>query len=472
MQLTKSDFLLYLETPMHLWAKKHNLLERTAPSDFDQFIMLQGQKAEKLASQYFTEIFISTAKVDDTVSHQPVFVDGSFEAIADETLTIGATGKTDIYEIKSSTEVKKEHIYDATFQMLIIEKEKPVGHVYILHLNADYIYDGHYVFDQMFVIEDITDRCRAIADEVRGLREKALAEISQDDPSKVAHCYTPDKCPCPKLCHPNLPEHSIYTLPNLSKKKSDTLLEDGIIKISDIPEDFKLSPLQENHVRAVKENKAIIDFEAVKESLGKLTYPLYFLDYETCNLALPLYPNYHPQQQMVFQYSLHIVNEKGEMTHSEYLADRTGDPAIELVKKLRSDIGDHGSVIVWNKTFETGRNTELAKMYPEFSDFLLGVNERIYDLAEIVRKGYYIDPAFSGSWSIKKVLPVLMPNLSYKDLAIGKGDLAMITWWDMVNAGNSMLENVRSDIKEALLKYCERDTLAMVEIWKAVRRLF
>lgn len=159
-----------------------------------------------------------------------------------------------------------------------------------------------------------------------------------------------------------------------------------------------------------------------------MSYPLYFLDYETCNCALPLYPGYHPQQQMVFQYSLHIVNEKGEMTHSEYLADRTGDPAIELVKKLRSDIGDYGSVIVWNKTFETGINAELAKMYPEFSDFLLDINERIYDLA--------------------------------------------ITWWDMVNAGSSMSENVRSDIKEALLRYCEMDMRAMVKIWRVVKTLF
>ncbi|MBU1164788.1 DUF2779 domain-containing protein, partial [Patescibacteria group bacterium] len=134
-------------------------------------------------------------------------------------------------------------------------------------------------------------------------------------------------------------------------------------------------------------------------------------------------------------------------------------------------IGDRGSVIVWNKSFEGGRHVELAGMYPEYSNFLLDLNHRMYDLADVFKHGDYLDPKFEGSWSIKKVLPVLVPELGYQDLIIGEGGLAMLTWWEMISAGESISQDAKADIKQNLLQYCQRDTLAMVEIWRYLKRL-
>ncbi|MFH1967180.1 MAG: DUF2779 domain-containing protein [Patescibacteria group bacterium] len=471
MMLTKSDFLLYLECPLHLWAKKHDLIQNTTPSDFDQFTMRQGQQAEKIAIQYLSDRFLDVGMKGASYQSQPTFTDGGFRARVDAVIINHDLNKAALYEVKSPTKVKKEHLYDVTFQFLVANATTPISHMYLVHLNPEYIYDVSYDMSKLFLIDDVTDQCRKLAAEVDELRTTALAQINQFTPDGIAHCYSPKKCPCPELCHPQLSPQSIYTLRNISHQKADELLAMDVTTIRAIPAGFNLSHFQHKQTQAIQENKALINLPAIQASLAKLTYPLYFLDYETCISALPLYTGYHPQQQMVFQYSLHAMTEAGQLTHSEYLADRRGDPAGELVKHLRSQIGDRGSVIVWNKSFEGGRHVELAGMYPEYSNFLLDLNHRMYDLADVFKHGDYLDPKFEGSWSIKKVLPVLVPELGYQDLIIGEGGLAMLTWWEMISAGESISQDAMSDIKQNLLQYCQRDTQAMVEIWKYLKRL-
>lgn len=448
---------------MHFWAYMRGQAKAELPP-FAHFLAEQGKIAENMITTYLREKYVFDGTEPVTYDAQPTFTDGEYMARADVTIT--KNGLTSLFEIKSSTRVHKEHLYDTTFQMLVAEASVTIDRVYLVHLNPDYVYDGHYDREQLIVIEDITDQCRALADEVKTLREQALYALAQATPHHLPHCYRPKTCLCPELCHPNLPEHSIYELAGASHKQLDTLLELGIRSISEIPADFPLSEIQQKQKQSLQTMQPIADHQAMQDQLQQLQYPLYFLDYETCNAALPMYPGYHPQQPMVFQYSLHVVNVDGSMTHAEYLATKPGEPAKGLVEHLSKHISDRGSVIVWNKTFESSRNKEMAALFQGHSEFLLNLNERMYDLADIVHFGSYVDSRFKGSWSIKNVLPVIVPELSYKDLEISKGDQAMLTWWELVRGNQSWSEHERERIIDALLRYCERDTEAMVKIWK------
>jgi hypothetical protein len=176
-----------------------------------------------------------------------------------------------------------------------------------------------------------------------------------------------------------------------------------------------------------------------------------------------MYDGYKPQQQMVFQYSLHKIESlNGEIHHTEHLAVTKDDPSKSLTKQLREDVGDTGTVFVWFKPFEMTRNKELAIIHPEYAAFLKDLNDRIYDLGDFINFGFYLHPEFKGSWSIKNVLPVMVPELSYDEMEIGKGDRAMMAWWELINDKLSTEEAEKT--KTALLEYCKLDTFAMVKI--------
>jgi len=272
------------------------------------------------------------------------------------------------------------------------------------------------------------------------------------------------------LCHPHLPNYSIYDIPTIRENKKIQLLDLGIHDIKDVPADFPLNDMQRLIVEVASTNQEHIDHKAIQGDFQHFVYPLYFLDYETCLIAIPRFDGYHPQQQMVFQYSLHKMDSPdAEVTHTGHLSVTKDDPSISLLQQLRGDIGDTGTIFAWNKSFEMTRHKELAIIHPEYADFLLYLNERIYDLADFVKNGLYLHPDFKGSWSIKKVLPVMVPELSYDDMQIGAGDQAMVAWWEMVS-GNLPADEVRKT-KDALLKYCELDTLAIVKIWGKFREL-
>ena len=236
------------------------------------------------------------------------------------------------------------------------------------------------------------------------------------------------------------------------------------------PASFDLNPKQFMIVDRAKTNTEHIDHNAITIELEKIAFPLYFLDYETCICAIPQYEGYHPQQQIVFQYSLHKLEKSGdEPIHFEHISLVEGDPTLLLLERLKDDIGNSGTVIVWNKSFEMTMNKEMAKLHPEYADFLEQLNERIYDLGDIVNLGYYLHPGFKGSWSIKHVLPVMVPELSYKGMVIGKGDQASMAWWNMTFGQVDQRE--KEQLTEALLHYCELDTLDMVEIYRKLNEL-
>jgi hypothetical protein len=183
-----------------------------------------------------------------------------------------------------------------------------------------------------------------------------------------------------------------------------------------------------------------------------------------------MYDGYHSQQQIVFQYSLHRLDQPGgTLQHFSYIAVTTGDPSQSLLEHLSKDLGSTGTVIVWNKAFEMTMNKEMAILYPEYAGFLEDVNARIYDLGDIVNLGYYLHPGFKGSWSIKYVLPVMVKELTYEGMEINKGDQASMAWWN--TTFGDLKKKEKEILIENLTKYCTLDTLAMVEITRRFNSL-
>ena len=245
----------------------------------------------------------------------------------------------------------------------------------------------------------------------------------------------------------------------------------GILEIQAIPDGFSLTEPQMNQVMVAKTHQPIIDKESISSALKSIVYPIYFLDYETFAPAIPLFDGTKPYQQVCFQYSLHVLPKEGaELEHYEFLASGKENPVPALAKQLKQDIATNdGTVIVWNKSFEMSRNTEMGEMYPEYKEFMASVNTRVFDLMEIFAKQYYVHPRFEGSYSIKKVLPVLVPALTYKNLGIQEGGTASRSWFEM-NFGE-MEDEKRDQIYNNLLKYCGLDSLAMFRIFEKLTKL-
>lgn len=450
--LTKSDFLLYMSAPLHLWAKKHNKLNKIVPSVFEQHLMKQGYEVEKLAHKLLPQ-----------ATWQEAYVSYEFEVRRDA-LVKNPDGTHNLYEVKSSTTIKKEHLYDVTFQSIVMKDNTKLNKIYIVTLNKDYILENSLDIQSLFVKNDVTDKVKELTDEVEEKMRDALNVMSKEKPDYIENCLNPKTCPCLDLCHPNLPEKSIFNIPMLSPKKKRELVESKILEIKDIPISFELSPKQRRIAGTIRSNIPHLNKVGLQKFLDTFIYPLYFLDYETYPLAIPIYKGYKPYQHMVFQYSLHIVNEDKSVVHKEYLETEIGDPSKNLLEKLKNDIGNTGTILVWNKTFEFERNKDMANLFPEYKEFLENVNSRMIDLADFINKEHYIHPDFLGSWSIKYVLPIMAPDLSYKNLKINKGDVAMIAWWELIHSSDK-------SIAKDLLEYCGLDSFGMVKIWEKLKAI-
>lgn len=468
MRLTKSNFLTFLDSPMHLWAEVNDKLESRKFSVYDQLIAKQGYEVERFAKQFLQNKVDTEYPPGSTIDFQYVLTDGSYESRIDALVHDTLNNTYDLYEIKSSTKIDKQNKYDATFQHLIGKATLPIHKTYLVHVNSDYVKKGSLNLQEFFLIEDMENVISKLEDEVFKLRTEALEVLKADKPPED-HCYKPSDCSCLQLCHPNLGEYPIYDLSWWKVGQYEKLVEKGYTNLVDINETEDLNPKQILQLRSIKTQQAIIDYEGINRELGNLVFPLYFLDYETFGPAIPIHDGYTPYQHIVFQFSLHILRrpDDTQLTHREFITTEPDEPSLQFVEELLKVVGDSGSVIVWNKHFECKRNEEVAILQPTFSDEMEAINSRVFDLMDIFKGGLYVDYRFHGSASIKKVLPVLCPDLSYDGMEIAEGATAMTRWWEIVHGNSS--EEQKDLVRKNLLKYCELDTFAMVEIWRKLR---
>ena len=459
--ITKSDFLAFMDAPMHLWALKHGAIV-SSPSPLQILMMNQGYQVEEHARKFLEELVASVAG-GAVLYWQRSFDSGSYTVRTDALIHHPHTDTYDLYEIKSGTALDKNHIVDGAFQYAVLATHITISHVFILHLNREYVRQGELDHSLLLLAEEITDDVMEILPEIQREMPLALETAFRDTSDGIPACSKPKTCPCPALCHPGLQDGSIHEVPNLHVNKKKMLQVMGVSLIEQIPQDFPLSNKQRKFVDVIVNQKPYADLSAIAQQLSQFTYPYYFLDYESCISAIPLFDGYHPQQQIVFQYSLHRMDHEGALpVHTALLDLQDRDPSAALLSQLQDEVGDAGTVFVWNKTFEIGCNNEMALLQPEYMRFLAGLNARIFDLADIIKNSWYLHPGFKGRWSIKSVLPVMVPSLSYQDLEINNGEMASTTWWDLTQKSSRQAE--RETLRQGLLRYCQLDTLAMVKI--------
>lgn len=494
--LSKSDFMKFLQCEKYLWLYKNrrDLLPEEV-SEQQQAIFDQGFAVEDYAAK------LLPGAEPQLVARAPWKGAGGGAAGGSATtaqvmlyaradlVTHDEDSDTyDIYEVKSTTQVKPEHLPDLAFQKLTFEQAGyKIRKTAIVHLNNEYVRQGAIDAHELLIIEDITSDVEAAQKEIEPLIPEAIAAMQRPHEPHVKivkQCSTPYECPFIPYCWPQagIPEtNSIYALTRVSESTLEELLDRGIMRIEDIPDDIELGKEQAAQVQTARTQQPIIDRAGIKKALKKLQYPLCFLDYETVGPAIPLWDSTRPYQQVCFQYSLHVLREPGgALEHYEHLAEGRENPVPGLLKQLKHDIADdQGSVIVWYKSFEMTRNQEMAEMYPEYRDFLESVNGRIYDLRDIFKDLLYVHPDFRGSTSIKAVLPALVPELSYDNLEdIQEGTMAGLRWLQLYfGTGLSeeererVADEERTRVRQNLLNYCERDTLAMVSVMGEMTKL-
>lgn len=465
LSLTKTDFIQYLNCPKSLWWLKHDpdSYPHGEFSVFLQKLTREGYEVERYVRQYFGN------EDGRAVDFQTVFEsdDGLF-ARADA-LERADDGKSILYEIKSSTSVKTDtahnHIKDACFQKICAERSgQKIDRVYLVHLNGEYVREGEVDPESLLVFADVTDAVGELEDETAAEIDAALGLLRDEalDQNGCSCLYKSraNHCDTFALFNPGVPTPSIYSLPRLSAKKRADFLANGIFDLNNVPEGYELSANQDVVLQAVKSGEAIVDLDQIRAFFDGLEFPLYFFDFETYASAVPIVDRASPHKHFPVQYSLHILDADGTLTHREFLEREIRLPD-RLIARMEADIGPEGSVVSWHASFEKTQNREMGKWFPDKAAFLNDINERMVDLEDVFKTAY-VDARFDGSTSIKKVLPVVCPVLNYKDLDVQDGSLAMEAWERLVAADADEAEQ----IAQSLLSYCERDTFAMVEIYR------
>lgn len=489
----KTAYLEYLQCPKNTWLKMHRpeLHSSFELSEFEKNLSIIGQLVESVAVKLFPQGVTIDRAGDEaakiTINHihkktpvlfQPTFISGKFLARSDVLVYNKKNDSWNLYEIKAANSLEesknRDFIEDASFQAVILQQLGiKLGNIFIIHLNKEYVRNGELDIKKLFATEDITDKVYSrVSDTKTRMREARKDLLESGEEVLKCNCVYEGRsvhCTTFRYSHPEVPEYSVHDLIRigLSRYKLERLVNDGILDLKNIPNWFPLSDKQKNQLNVHLTQKPIINSEAIKKELSKLTYPLYFLDYETYSPAVPLFSDFKPYQQVPFQFSLHVVQSQNSETENyEYLHDGDFDPSPSIIGELKRLVGPTGSIIVWNKNFEQNINSELAERNPEHKDFLDDLNDRIYDLMDIFKNQLYVHSGFRGKCSIKKILPIFAPELNYSDLEIKEGASASQKWRDMVFG--DLLPYEKEKISEELMKYCGLDTYAMYRIWKCL----
>ena len=486
--LSKSKYCTGLQCPKLLWVH-YNDKGRLPEWDASvQAKFSQGHTVGELAKSLypggieiefrpgeFAEMIAETAEA--LKQRKPIF-EATFSqdgAYAQADVLVPVKGDFwDIVEVKSSTSVKDVYLDDLAFQLHLYESEGlKINRCFVMHINNQYVRHGEIEVDKLLIKENVTDEVRERASGVRKNMDRMFATIALSTCPEVevgGHCSIPYSCPLIDECWSFMPEDSINDLYRFFGKKKEALFEEGILAIADLPDDYALSWRNEILRQAVRTGEPHINREAITNFLSGLKFPQYHLDFETFQLPIPAYDNSRPYQQTTFQYSLHIWESMdSEPRHFEFLADGKRDPRREMLASLQEHIGPVGDVVAYNQPFEISRLKESATAFPEYQGFVNSLIPRFVDLLIPFRAFDYYHPKQCGSASIKKVLPVLVPELSYTELEIGDGMFASNEYVRVTFGDVSGEECTR--VRAALLKYCHLDTLAMIRIIQALREL-
>ncbi len=382
-------------------------------------------------------------------------------------------GRWRAYEVKSSTGISDTYLLDAALQYHVITGSGlPLDDISIVHINNRYVRRGGLDIRALFTVKSVLAHALRLGPSVRETIARLKAVLDRDTAPDTAigeQCFSPYECDFRGHCWAGVPDDSVFELTHASRHQEFELYRGGIARLADIPPDYGLNDAQRLQVECARTGADYADREGLRSFLSGLRRPLYFMDFETFMPAVPLFDGSRPYQQIPFQYSLHFQAKRGaEATHREFLAEGDADPRRPFIERLLADTGDPGDIVVYNKGFEAGRLDDLALLFPDLAAAIHERIGRIKDLMVPFRARYYYTPAMKGRYSIKNVLPALVPEMGYGGLAIGDGYMAMSAY--------SLLRDEKDpekagEIRKNLLAYCRLDTLAMVKILERLEEI-
>ena len=482
--LTKSRYLTGLQCSKYLWVKlnqpdkipRHNA---SMQHRFNQGYLI-GDFAKKLFHDGIdipSDDFTNNLKLTEDLlkKRKPLFeagfmVENSFSRID----VLKPVGKDwwDIIEVKSSTKIKSVNISDISYQRYCCEKYGlKIRNCFLMNVNNEYIRQSDIEPSGLLAMTKITDKVDRATNGIQKRIESMFSTIESNKCPVVTigeQCNSPYECNLKEECWSFLPQHNIFEMYG-SKRKAFELLEKGIYTFKDVPDDVPLNGRQKIQKSCDISGKPHIGKKPIRRFLNNLKYPLYYLDFETFSSAVPIFDGTKPYQQIPFQYSLHIVDRDNETArHYSFLADGTDDPRSEFIASLKSVLGNSGSIVVYNQSFEKGVLKALATLFPEYRGWVADLNDRVIDLLAPFRSFHYYDSRQKGSASIKNVLPVLT-GTGYDHLDISDGMNASLAFLDIIS--NSVSEEERIKIMKDLEIYCALDTEGMIWIVEKLKEL-
>lgn len=491
MNLSKSLYTRGVQCPKALWLKKHMSEVLTPPDEASQAVFDTGNVVGALACGLFPngKEVPFTRDYDEMIATTKEWLADGVQNIYEATFNYdGILVMVDIlhvdedgvhiYEVKSSASVKDIYVHDVSIQCYVLRGlGLNVKSAHVVHINNSYIRGDELNIYELFNIADVTQDALSVQENIpHVLREfEAYLNDKENEPDIDIgkHCKSPYECDAKNYCwrvQKGIADYSIFNIFNLGSKKQIELYEQGIINIEDIPNDFDMTAKQKQAVKNYKSKETHIDQKAIKEFVDTLTYPIYHLDFETFQQAVPEFKGISPFMQIPFQYSLHVEHEDGTLEHREFLAQDGIDPRELLAQKLCEDIPRDVTVLAYNMGFEKGVIKKLAANYPELGEHLLHVSENIQDLMIPFQQKHYVTPSMNGSYSIKYVLPALVPDMAeaYKELeGVQNGSQAMNAYANMSKLQSAEKEKMRN----SLLQYCKLDTLAMVRVLGKLKKV-
>jgi len=482
--LSKTSLLKGIQCSKALYLSKNPSAIEIQPDPDLEAKFQMGREVGILAQQLFpggTVVPFSDLSATEQIAKTRELIEAGAEVIYEASFAFDGifikadilvrTGTTwEINEVKMSTSVKDPNYDDAAIQYYVVTNcGLPVSKVSIVHINNKYERQGDIDVQQLFTSEDVTElalvRQGALPNIITNLREA----LQGDEPTIDigGYCTYPYSCEFVPYCWRDIPEDSIFSLKGRGIDKFDYYSQ-GIVRLEDLPLD-KLNDAQRFQAIATINKEDTTNSAGVNDFLESLWYPLCHLDFETFDTPIPPFDGTRPYQKIPFQYSLHIQEKEGaEPIHYEYLVEPGDDPRRELAEKLLAEIPKDACILTYNQAFERGVLKNLAEAFPDLADDINARIENIRDLMIPFRKRDVYRWQMRGSYSIKEVLPALVPELSYEGLAVSDGLMAMRVYHEMCEIDDP---DKVAELRKGLLEYCRLDTLAMVKILDELRAL-
>ncbi len=478
--LSKSTFLRGVNCKKSLYLNAYHDELRDPLDTSTQRRMREGRRVGELARERFPggvlvqpgapfNVVAALARTQELIEGGvPVIYEAALQAdgvLAFLDILVRGDRGWQLYEVKSTTKVKEEHVLDVALQVhLLTRLGMDVEEAAVLHLNRDYVRQGDLDLQALFTPESVLEEVNALLPSIAAEIEACAETLGGGVIPEIdigPYCRDPIVCDFTGHCWAHIPTPSVFDVSYIGAKKFD-LYERGIVRIEDIPDDYTLNRRASFHVESHKAWRETVDQAAIRAFLDSLDYPLFFLDFETFSLPIPPFDSSKPYLQIPFQYSRHVQNAPGAgVEHSGFLAEAGPDPRLPLLERLLAETAGFGSILVYNMTFEKTRLRELAEAFPAYASAIGDRIERLADLMVPFRDRQLYKPEMGGSFSIKAVLPALVPDMSYEGLEISDGTMASdayLNLWDETDPRR--MERIRA----ALWEYCKLDTLAMVRI--------